>query len=40
VNDFNPYDLYSKGSAKPDVAELKGYYDELFAEYLPEKLAW
>jgi inositol oxygenase len=40
VQDFNQYDLYSKGHAKPDVKALKPYYDELFAEFLPERLAW
>jgi inositol oxygenase len=37
---FNPYDLYSKGHTKPDMAELKPYYDDLFAEFFPEKLDW
>jgi inositol oxygenase len=37
---FNQYDLYSKGHTKPDVKALKSYYDELFAEFLPEKVAW
>jgi hypothetical protein len=37
---FNQYDLYSKGNAKPDLKRLKPYYDELFAEFLPEKVAW
>lgn len=37
---FNQYDLYSKGHAKPDIKALKPYYDELFAEFLPEKVAW
>ena len=40
VNKFNPYDLYSKGHTKPNMKELKPYYDDLFAEFLPEKLAW
>jgi inositol oxygenase len=40
VKRFNLYDLYSKGHAKPDLRELKPYYDELFAEFLPEKLDW
>jgi inositol oxygenase len=40
VRKFNPYDLYSKGHTKPDVKQLKPYYDELFAEFLPEKIAW
>ena len=40
VKKFNPYDLYSKGHAKPDLRELKPYYDDLFAEFLPEKINW
>jgi len=40
VKKFNPYDLYSKGHSKPNVQELKPYYDDLFAEFLPEKLDW
>ena len=37
---FNPYDLYSKGHTKPDMKELKPYYDDLFAEFFPDKLDW
>lgn len=37
---FNQYDLYSKGHTKPDAKALKPYYDELFAEFLSEKVAW
>ena len=37
---FNKYDLYSKGHAKPDLKQIKPYYDELFAEFLPKKVAW
>jgi inositol oxygenase len=40
VKKFNPYDLYSKGQRKPDLKALRPYYDELFAEFLPAKLAW
>jgi inositol oxygenase len=40
VNKFNVYDLYSKGHTKPDMKELKPYYDDLFAEFFPEKIAW
>ena len=40
VKKFNPYDLYSKGQAKPDVKELKPYYDDLFAEFFPARIAW
>jgi inositol oxygenase len=40
VRKFNPYDLYSKGAARPNVLELKPYYEDLFAEFLPAQLAW
>jgi inositol oxygenase len=40
VNEFNKYDLYSKGHAKPDLKALKLYYDDLFAEFFPAKIAW
>ena len=40
VRKFNPYDLYSKGHAKPNLKELKPYYDDLIAEYFPEKIDW
>jgi len=32
---FNPYDLYSKSPKPPVVSELKPYYEELIAKYLP-----
>jgi inositol oxygenase len=37
---FNPYDLYSKGATKPNVKELKPFYDDLIAEFFPEKIDW
>jgi inositol oxygenase len=40
VRAFNPYDLYSKGEAKPDVARLKPYYQELITEFFPAELRW
>ncbi|MGI8770780.1 MAG: inositol oxygenase family protein [Acidobacteriaceae bacterium] len=40
VNQFNPYDLYSKGHTKPKVLEIKPYYDDLFAEFFPARIAW
>jgi inositol oxygenase len=40
VNKFNVYDLYSKGHTKPNLKELKPYYDDLFAEFFPLKIAW
>src|ERR1700704_3577448 len=40
VRKFNPYDLYSKSASRPNVAELKPYYQELVSEYFPERIAW
>jgi inositol oxygenase len=40
VNAFNPYDLYSKSDSKPDLEQLKPYYQELIAEYFPAELRW
>jgi inositol oxygenase len=37
---FNQYDLYSKGHVKPDVKQLKQYYNDLFTEFLPLTVAW
>lgn len=38
VDKFNPYDLYSKSPKPPVVSELKPYYEELIAKYLPETI--
>ncbi|GEP96907.1 inositol oxygenase family protein [Chitinophaga cymbidii] len=35
---FNPYDLYSKNPVPPDWKELKPYYEDLVAKYLPRTL--
>lgn len=35
VKKFNPYDLYSKSPVPPVVKELRPYYEELIAKYLP-----
>jgi inositol oxygenase len=40
VRAFNPYDLYSKAAARPDVARLRPYYEGLIAEYFPPVLSW
>ena len=40
VRKFNRYDLYSKCPVKPDWAQLRPYYDRLFATYLPAKIAF
>lgn len=38
VNKFNPYDLYSKSPVTPVVSELKPYYEDLIAKYLPSTI--
>jgi inositol oxygenase len=40
VHKFNPYDLYSKGAERPKMEELRPYYNDLIAEYFPDKVAW
>lgn len=40
VRAFNPYDLYSKDAARPDVAALRPFYEQLIAEFFPAKVAW
>lgn len=40
VRKFNPYDLYSKGHAKPDAEKLWPFYEELVDEFFPKQLAW
>ena len=40
VQKFNPYDLYTKSHAKPDVKALRPFYEDLIAEYFPAKLNW
>ncbi len=40
VRAFNPYDLYSKRETQPNAEELKPFYQELIAEYFPEKIRW
>lgn len=38
VDKFNPYDLYSKVPYPPNVQELRPYYEDLVAKYLPSTL--
>src|SRR6267378_544409 len=33
VRAFSPYDLYTKSAARPDVARLRPFYEELIAEF-------
>jgi inositol oxygenase len=40
VQKFNPYDLYSKGSDRPDFKQLKPYYEDLVAEFFPVQIDW
>jgi inositol oxygenase len=40
VRKFNPYDLYSKGRERPDLKEVKPYYEDLVAEYFPAEIDW
>jgi inositol oxygenase len=40
VRKFNPYDLYSKSDTRPDLKELKPYYEDLVAEYFPATIRW
>jgi inositol oxygenase len=40
VRRFNPFDLYSKSHEKPDAERLKPYYEELIAEFFPDKIRW
>jgi inositol oxygenase len=35
---FNPYDLYSKNPTPPNWKELKPYYEDLVAKYLPDTI--
>ena len=40
VRAFNPYDLYTKSHQRPDVPKLRPFYEELIAEFFPQKLKW
>ncbi len=40
VRAFNPYDLYTKSHQRPNVSELRPFYEELIAEHFPAQLRW
>jgi inositol oxygenase len=40
VRAFNPYDLYTKSHQRPNLAELRPFYDDLIKEYFPPTLRW
>ena len=40
VRKFNPYDLYSKGRERPNMQEIRPYYQDLIAEFFPAQIDW
>ncbi len=40
VREFSPYDLYSKSAHRPDVEQVKPFYQELIADYFPREINW
>lgn len=40
VRAFNPYDLYTKSHERPDVKQLRPFYEELVNEFFPSTLRW
>ncbi len=40
VRAFNPYDLYSKGRERPNLKEIKPFYEDLVSEYFPDQISW
>jgi inositol oxygenase len=40
VRAFNPYDLYTKSAERPDVQQLRPFYEALIAEYFPPVIQW
>jgi inositol oxygenase len=40
VRAFNQYDLYSKGRERPNLKEIKPYYEDLAAEFFPPAIDW
>ena len=40
VRKFNPYDLYTKSHTRPNLKELRPFYDDLINEYFPPALKW
>lgn len=37
---FSSCDLYSKNDEKPDIEELKPYYQSLVDQYIPGNVKW
>lgn len=40
VRKFNPYDLYSKGGTRPNLKDVRPYYEDLVSEFFPAQLNW
>jgi inositol oxygenase len=40
VRKFNPYDLYSKGRDRPNLQAILPFYQDLIAEFFPERIDW
>jgi inositol oxygenase len=40
VRAFQPFDLYSKTTDRPNVEALRPYYEDLIAEFFPPEIAW
>jgi inositol oxygenase len=40
VVEFQNYDLYSKSKERPDLQEIRPYYEQLIAEYFPPQILW
>ena len=37
---FNPYDLYSKGANRPNLRDIRPFYEDLVAEFFPPEIDW
>ncbi len=40
VREFNQYDLYSKGRERPNLKEIRPYYEDLVSEFFPDQIDW
>lgn len=40
VQEFNPFDLYTKSNEAPDVKKLEPMYREMIAKYFPAEIRW
>jgi inositol oxygenase len=40
VRAFNKYDLYTKSHERPDIPQIRPYYESIIAKYFPAKIAW